>query len=306
MIRVSGYASLYFLEPVRNRQTEIERVIRLLADFFPESPSLMHVGRRPSVGRFKRWGGLSLDKILASLREADTNDPEWQVHVSMKTAPNGTFVSDWHAVLWGANEVYIPSQRMWLPNFIQLYFPVDLGGDRAFVRALSSLFREAFVTLNGCYAYVNPVVMYNMYDVAEDNQAALELLRLNPVLDIFDDFNSIKDYVEGVKTPMWLQILSKRHLKRLSKIEALMPRFAVSPLGSGAVEVRMEEALSADPSPRRLDAYKELATWLSPVHQMDFDPVCLEFPYRFPRKYSKRWIRRFVDHEDWASQAGSS
>lgn len=300
MTTTAAYLCVYFLRPIGEVYESAGRLLERLLALCPPL-GLCHFGDKPAPGRFVPAPSQSMVRLREALRGTANLNPDAEIHCNFKDGGARTFVGTYHLLLWATNLVYFPQQRVFHPNFIQFYFPLERAvAENWFRDELAAWMSDAMFDLGGCYGYLNPVVMYDMYNVGRDNAEALALLAANPVLDLFDDFNSMKLFVDHVKGPMWLTTVGERHLSKLgaAKLSGDSEHFEARMTGDGLVTITLRVPLGSEPTPSRLAAYRDLGGYLAPISLEDHDPVMFQFPYRFRRKGAKEWVRRFVEELD--------
>ncbi len=298
-MKISGYLTIYFTQRGYEVRNCLGSLIENLIQLCPPM-NYWHLGKKPSSGRLRRFPPNGLDLFQREIENFVDMDPQREIHLNLKNINSGSFVSDYHLIVWCSNLTYFPEYRIHHPNFVQLYFPCDRATDEdVYLDSIIKWLDDSMIKLNGCYGYINPVLMYDMYHVAKENLQAVEILKLNPILDLFDDFNSIRQFTDHIKSPMWYNVLSKNHLKKINRFEADMTSpFSIKFIEKEKVSIRMKLPFSVEPTFERLEAYSALGLMLSNIALSDFDPILFKFPYRYPKKASKSWLRRFVEKCD--------
>lgn len=298
-MKISGYLTVYFTqrggEIVNCLSSLIENLIQLCPPM-----NYWHLGKKPSSGRLRRFPPNGLNLFQREMENFVDMDPQREIHLNLQNINNGSFVSDYHLIVWCSNLTYFPEYRIYHPNFLQLYFPCDRAiNEDLFLDSVIKWLEDSMIMLDGCYGYINPVVMYDMYHVAKENLQVLEILKYNLILDLFDDFNSIRQFTDHIKSPMWYNILSKNHLTKMRHFEPnINSTFAINYIKNEKIGIRMKLPFGVEPTFERLEIYSVLGLMLSNIALPDFDPVLFKFPYRYPEKASKSWVRRFVEKCD--------
>lgn len=291
LAREASYLTCYFKRTLSESGPDLVALVRELVQICP-GLSLFHAGSMPPQGRFKRLKRDGVDSVLDHLVRVDSSD-DAQVSLHLKTEPNDTFVGDYHIVLWAKNWVFNREYKVWKPNLVQLYFP----SDRLDIADTAIAWLEkAARLLDVCYAFVNPVVMFDEYHLAESNTPALELLERNAVLDLFDDMNHDREFADHVKGPMWFNLVSEGHVDRLGP-EALRQAerlFLVRSLGEGRWTLKLSEAFGGTAEAERLDDYRALGRLLEPIRLREYRPVAFRFSAAAMGFDGTHWVSRFA------------
>lgn len=289
------YMTLYFPSQIGEVAEAVGEVVERALALIPEF-RLGYAGRRPTGGRFSKCLPDVLAKTLELLSASKDLHDDDSVMCTYKDGSTGTFSANHLLQIYCQNSTYIPSQKVQLQNIIQLYVPPDAPErDPVRMEAILGWFKDAAALTSADYGYVNPVVMYDMLHPARENQEVLDLLRTNPFLDVFDDYNESRHFDRQVKGPMWLSLLNDAHRSGVDLSRLHDGGFIVWQLPNGLTAIQMPIPLGADPSPERTAYYRLLGEAFHPITLDDIHPIMFRFPYRYPVRGSREWLRRFSD-----------